>query len=150
MCRIDGSKVSRGACAALTLPPALDRLRSAMLAWYERGETLDSEALMSHLHHFGLAAEAAQALSAAPVPLPACAAPDAMPAEAEAGWWHFFGLMEPGRLDAEVAAAVADLVERGDAASERRLKALCLARDRLRRGEHDDPDAATADFIGQT
>jgi hypothetical protein len=74
------------------------------------------------------------------VPLPACALPDAMPAEAGAGWWHFFGLMNPGRLDAEVSAAIAELAERGDAAAERRLRALSIARDRLRRGEVDaDP-----------
>jgi DNA primase len=103
---------------------------------------------MSHLDSFGLAAESAQALSATPVPLPACAAPDAMPAEAGAGWWHFFGLMNPGRLDAEVAAAVAELAQRGDATAERRLRALSIARDRQRRGEHYAPDSAGLDDAG--
>ncbi|OJY65350.1 MAG: DNA primase [Rhodospirillales bacterium 70-18] len=139
------------AFATLDLPEGLARLRDAILRWGQRAETLDSEALMSHLHHFGLAAEAAQALSAAAVPLPACASPDAMPAEAEAGWWHFFGLMNPGRLEEEVAAAGRDFALRADAAAQRRLIALCTARDALRRGEqdggeedggeHDDPDA---------
>ncbi len=136
------------AFVALDLPTPLARLRNAILEWARGAEALDSDALMSHLHHFGLVAESAQALSAVPVPLPACAAPDAMPAEAGAGWWHFFGLMNPGRLDAEVAAAITELAQRGDAAAERRLRALSIARDRLRRGEHDAPDSAGPDDAG--
>lgn len=132
------------AFVTLELPTPLARLRDAILEWADGTEALDSDALMSHLHSFGLAAEAAQALSAAPVPLPACASSDAMPAEAGAGWWHFFGLMNPGRLDAEVAAAITELAQRGDAAAERRLRALSIARDRLRRGEHDAPGADDA------
>jgi DNA primase len=83
-----------------------------------------------------LAAEAAQALSAVTYPLPACAQADAQPAEAEAGWWHIFGLMHRGRLEEEVAAASRDFARRPDHAAQRRLIALCTARDALRRGEH--------------
>jgi DNA primase len=68
-------------------------------------------------------------------PLPACAHPDAQPAEAEAGWWHIFGLMHRGRLEEEVAAASRDFASRPDEAAQRRLIALCTARDALRRGE---------------
>ena len=93
------------AYAGLALPPLLDRLRHALQEWAHAAELLDSTGLMSHLHQVGLAAEAAQALSAVPVPLPACAATNAMPAEAEAGWWHIFGLMNHGRLQEEVAQA---------------------------------------------
>lgn len=119
----------------LDLPAGLARLREAILAWAGAAETLDSDALMSHLHGLGLTAELGQALAAER--LAACVAADAMPAEAGAGWWHFFGLMNPGRLDADVAAAITELAEQGDAAAERRLRALSLARARLRRGEPD-------------
>ena len=61
--------------------------------------------------------------------------PDAMPAEAEAGWWHFFGLMHRDRLEEEVAAASRAFVEQSSAVAERRLVALLGARDALRRGE---------------
>ena len=92
---------------------------------------------MTHLTATGLAAEAAQALSAVPAPLAGCAAPEAMPAEAEAGWWHFFGLMNPVRLEAEVAAAMADFARNAGSAQERRLIALCAARNALRQGDMD-------------
>jgi DNA primase len=118
------------------LPPALDRLRSEILRWSLAAEALDSAALITHLTRTGLAAEAAQALSAVTYPLPACAQADAQPAEAEAGWWHIFGLMHRGRLEEEVAAASRDFARRPDHAAQRRLIALCTARDALRRGEH--------------
>jgi DNA primase len=124
------------AFGAVEFPPALNRLRKEILRWGEVAEALDSQSLMNHLTENGLAAEAAQALAAAPYPLPACAAPDAMPAEAEAGWWHIFGLMHRGRLEAEVAAAMRELAERGDAAAQRRLIALCTARNALREDEY--------------
>ena len=119
----------------LDLPVPLDRLRREIEAWSVTAPALDSAALIAQLHAAGLATEAAQVLSAVPVPLPACAAPDAQPAEAEAGWWHIFGLMHRGRLEAEVAAASRDFALRPDEAAQRRLIALCTARDALRRGE---------------
>jgi DNA primase len=126
------------AFGTIELPPALARVRNALLQWGETAAVLDSQALMSHLTQIGLAGDAAQALAA--VPLPACAFPDAMPAEAEAGWWHIFGLMHRGRLEQEVAAAMRDLAERGDEATQRRLIALCTARNALR--EDDNGEAA--------
>jgi DNA primase len=126
------------AFGAVDLPPVLSRLRSAILKWAAAAETLDSQALMSHLTQIGLAADAAHALSAVPYPLPACAFPDAMPAEAEAGWWHIFGLMHRGRLEQEVAAAMRELAERGDDATQRRLIALCTARNALREDENGE------------
>lgn len=119
------------AFAGLDLPPGLSRVRDETLHWAEASETLDSAGLLSHLEACGLAAEAAQVLAAAPVPLPDCAAPDAMPAEAEAGWWHLFGLMRRARLDEEVAAASRDFVAQPTEAMQRRLEALCAARDAL-------------------
>ena len=90
---------------------------------------------MNHLTQVGLAAQAAQALSAVPTPLAACASPDAMPAEAEAGWWHFFGLMNPVRLDEEVSLAARELASRTSEALQRRLITLVEARNALRQGD---------------
>ena len=67
---------------------------------------------MTHLKASGMAAEAEQALAAVPVPLPACASPEVMPAEAEAGWWHIFGFLNVERLSEEVAMAEAALCRR--------------------------------------
>ncbi len=133
----------------VTLPPDLARLREAMSGWAalheqrreDGAEPLDSAGLMDHLTGVGLAVEAARALGVAPLPQAAFALHDAMPAEAEAGWWHIFGLMHRDRLEEEVTAAMRDLAERADEASQRRLIALCTARNALRRGddEGDEP-----------
>jgi len=123
------------ALGTLALPAMLARLRDAVLSWAERSQTLDSAGLITHLTQVGLAEEAAQALSAVPYPLPACARADAQPADAEAGWWHIFGLMHRGRLEEEVAAASRAFASHPDEAAQRRLIALCTARDALRRGE---------------
>ena len=110
--------------------------------WSVAAEALDSTALMTHLTDIGLATTVAQALSAVPYPLPECAAPSAMPAEAEAGWWHIYGLMHRSRLEEEVSSAMRDHAERGDDASQRRLIALATARNALRDGDQThDPDA---------
>ena len=122
------------AFGGLTLPGDLATLRAAMLQWSAATPELDSKALMTHLHEVGLAAQAVLALSAAPVPLPLCASEAAMPAEAASGWWHFFGLMDPGRLENEVANASQAFAQRADAITQRRLVALCTARDALRGG----------------
>ena len=128
------------ALGTLDLPAPLDRVRSELLAWSVTAPTLDSTALIAQLHAAGLANEAAQVLSAVPVPLPACAATTAQPAEAEAGWWHIFGLMHRSRLEDEVAAARRDFTLRPDQTAQRRLIALAAAADALRRGEQG-PDA---------
>jgi DNA primase len=124
------------AFAAIDLPPALASLRTAILQWSSDTDMLDSEALITHLTQTGLEALAFQALSAVPVPLPACAAKAVMPAEAASGWWHFFGLLEPDRLESEIAAAERDFKANFDAAGERRLTALVQARNELRAGGH--------------
>ena len=129
------------AFAGLELAPALALLRDAILRWSESVEVLDSMGLMSHLTHSGLAAQAAQALSAVPLPLPGCASPAAMPAEAEAGWWHYFGLMNPDRLDEELAAARREFASKADDTAQRRLVGLSAARNSLRRGEFGETEA---------
>ena len=125
---------------ASTLCAPLSKLRHALLAWAEATEVLDSAALMSHLQLSGLTAEVSGVLAASPVPLPACASVDAMPAEAEAGWWHIFGLMNRPRLDEEVANAHrAFAAQTDDPVAQRRLIALVQARGALSRelGESD-------------
>jgi DNA primase len=133
------------AFGAVELPEWLNRLRDGMYQWADDADVLDSAALMTHLTRTGLGVEAAQALAALPMPLPSCAAPDAMPAEAEAGWWHIFGLMHRGRLEDEVAAAGRDFAAKGDDAAQRRLLALCAARAALQRGE---PEGGETDGSG--
>jgi DNA primase len=128
------------AFADLVLPEPLSRLRATLLHWSETADALDSASLITHLQRSGLATEVAQALSAVPMPLPGYADADAMPAEAEAGWWHIFGLMNRGRLEEEVAAASQAFANSGDEAAQRRLIALCAARDALRRGEQGEAD----------
>ena len=131
----------------IDLTPQHEVLRTAMMDWLALSEAdhephvLDSSGLIAHLHLSGLANAAAQVLAATPYPLPEYARPEAMPAEAEAGWWHIFGLMHPDRLDAEIAEAGRMLVsgERPEEA-QRRLILLCNAREAMRRGELEDDD----------
>ena len=106
-------------------------LRDAIIHWHDSADALDSATLMNHLAVSGHAATAELVLAARPVPLPACAGPAAMPAEAEAGWWHFFGLLNRPRLEEEVAAAQAAFARSPDTAAQDRLVALCAAREAL-------------------
>jgi DNA primase len=116
------------ALAGLALPPALARLRQAVLQWWHSAEVLDSGDLVNHLTASGYGEVTAQVLGAETMPLSQAASPHAMPAEAEAGWWHFFGLLNYGRLVEEIHAAQRDLAVAWDPAAQRRLIALCAAR----------------------
>ena len=60
---------------------------------------------MDHLTKSRIATEIEQVLAGTPIPLPACASPTAMPAEAEEGWWHIFGFLNVEHLREEVALA---------------------------------------------
>lgn len=129
------------AVATLDLPAPHAALRDAMLGWADstlnHGESLDTEELLAHLRHVGVERELERVLATTL----RCAAPDAMPAEVEAGFWHFFGLMNPGRLEAEWMAATRDMEQHVDQATQQRLIALSLARAALRRGDTDlDPE----------
>ncbi len=100
---------------------------------------LDSQGLINHLTASGLETEADQVLAAVPVPLPIFASAEAMPGDAETGWWHIFGLMNRGRLEEEVAAARRAFADCADEQAQRRLIALCTARDALVRTEPSEP-----------
>jgi DNA primase len=134
------------AYAALTLVPPLERLRDALLTWAHNkadvADMLDSEALMSHLKLSGISAEAEQALAAVPVPLPTCASPGVMPAEAEAGWWHIFGFLNVDRLREEVELARAECSRDMTQQTERRLVAMAEALQKVLSGEPDGIELA--------
>ena len=68
-----------------------------------------------------------------------------MPAEAESGWWHFFGLMNPTRLDEEVIAAQRAFAESGAAQDLQRLVAIRKAQYRLQAGLVDWGDGRDDD-----
>ena len=130
------------AYAGLELSPPLAVLREALTAWAETAEILDSQGLMSHLTLSGLQAEADQVLATAPVPLPACASSAAMPAEAEAGWWHIFGFLSVQRLGEEIALAEAACAQDLTPQSQNRLLALRAALIKVASGEPDGADLA--------
>jgi DNA primase len=113
------------AFAGLDLPLELGRLRDEILR-VDGHSALDSDTLLAHLQQSGAAEQAALALSAA-MPLAASARLDAMPAEAEAEWWHIFGLMHRTRLEDEVHAARKAFAAAPDENSQRRLIALATA-----------------------
>jgi len=130
------------AYTGLELPPSLESLRQAVIEWAETAEILDSGALISHLTQSGLHAETEQTLGVVPVPLPACAALAAMPAEAEAGWWHIFGFLNVQRLGEEIALAEAACRENLTPQTQQRLLALKSALIKVTSGEPDGAELA--------
>jgi DNA primase len=121
----------------LPLNAVLTRLRDSVEIWAESAETLDSAGLMDHLTKSGFEQDVQHALATAPMPLPACASLDAMPAEAEAGWWHIFGFLNEELLREEVALAEADAARNLTPETWRRQKALVEALAKIRSGEPD-------------
>lgn len=132
------------AFAGLELDPPLAHLRDVLGDWANDAEVLDSQALMDHLDGFGLRADVDRVLAGTPVPLPGCASPEAMPAEAEEGWWHIFGFLHVDRLREEVEAAQQDMARNLTADTERKLKSLKSAYIKVSSGEPDGADLAAA------
>jgi DNA primase len=126
------------AFATLHVDDKLARLRDALIAWSEHAETLDSEGLIAHLTSSGYSSELEYVLTAGAMPLPTCALPGAMPAEAEAGWWHFFGFLNVDHLREEVGLAKLEADRNLTAETQRRLSALRQALLRVESGETDD------------
>ncbi len=129
-----------------TLPvePALARLREAIEIWAESAESLDSGGLMDHLTKSGFERDVEHVLATAPLPLPACASAEAMPAEAESGWWHIFGFLNEELLREEVALAQAETARNLTPETWRRQKALVEALAKIRSGEPDGVGFAEA------
>ena len=130
------------AYAAMALPAALARMRDAIRLWVEQADVLDSRALIDHLTMSGLQAEIEQVLAAAPVPLPSCALPAAMPAEAEAGWWHIFGFLNLDHLREEVKLAETAAAMNLTQETQRRALSLKAALNKVMAGEPDGVDLA--------
>ncbi|WP_428489247.1 DNA primase [Rhodopila sp.] len=125
------------AYAALPMQPALAKLREAIEEWAASSETLDSAGLTDHLTKSGFEQDVQHVLVGAAMPLPACASAEAMPAEAEAGWWHIFGFLNVEHLREEVALAEADAARNLTPDTQRRLLALSEAFNKIRSGEPD-------------
>ncbi|GGC37093.1 DNA primase [Siccirubricoccus deserti] len=123
--------------ASLDLPEGdCTALRSALLAWLGQADVLDSAALMDQLAQGGLEAVAAWVVR--PQGLSQAAHPDAQPAEALDGWWHFFGLLRgEAELIEDQAQAQRLLVETNDAVAQQRLIRLSEALAALRGGDPD-------------
>ena len=134
----------QNAYATLPLEGALDRLRDALFAWGETAETLDSASLMDHLTKSGRSSDIEHVLTAGSMPLPECAMPTAMPADAESGWWHFFGFLNVEHLREEVALAKMEADRNLTSETQRRLSALRLALIRVESGESDSDGLAEA------
>ncbi len=112
-------------------------MRDELIDWADHADVLDSGALIDHLTSSGLNTEVEHVLAAAPVPLPEFAASATMPAEAETGWWHIFGLLSLERLREEVSLARLAFTQDPTPDTQRRLTALCEALDRVVSGEPD-------------
>jgi DNA primase len=130
--------------AALSLPARAQRLHAALATYADDSEHLDFNGVIAHLTSLCLADDVTWALGEVPLPLPACAGPDATAGEAEAGWWAIYGLMRRGSLEAEVAAASRDFAAQPSEAAQQRLIALCAALESSRRGDHGQ-DAVSED-----
>jgi DNA primase len=121
----------------LTMDPVLSGLREAIEIWAESAESLDSAGLMDHLTKSGFEQDLHHVLAGTPMPLPACASAGAMPAEAEAGWWHIFGFLNEKLLHEEVALAEQETARNLTPETWRRQKALVEALAKIRSGEPD-------------
>jgi DNA primase len=119
----------------LDLPEPLTQLRAALGAWLEAHPLLDSEALNAHLRRLGYDSIVSAVLDARP--LPACAMPDAAPADAASHWWQIYGFMRGPHIEADLRLAERDFVANPTEANQRKLIALTLSWDRVRRGEMD-------------
>ncbi len=125
------------AYGSLPLPPELIPIRNAMLEHYSHADVLDSCSLLNHLDALGLAQDVARVLGE----LPSCGRSEAQPAEAEAGWWHFYGLMHRNDLDQAKKAAERHVIDNADdPAAWARLDALSAASFRLSQGKQTDSD----------
>ncbi|MBW4023608.1 MAG: DNA primase [Proteobacteria bacterium] len=119
----------------LDLPEPLAQLRDALRTWLEPHPVLDSETLNAHLRRLGYDTIVSAVLEARP--LPACAMPDAAPADAAAHWWQIYGFMRGPHIEADLKVAERDFVTEPTEANQRRLIALKESWDRVRRGDMD-------------
>ena len=121
--------------AGLDLPEGhCTTLRAALLAWLARADVLDSALLLDQLAFSGAGEAVAWALRGPG--LAKEARPEAQPAEALDGWWHFFAFLRgEAELAEDCARAERSLVASNDPAEQQRLIRLTQARAALRAGE---------------
>ncbi len=113
----------------LRLPEAWRPLQDAMLGWTLAAESLDPHALEDHLRAFDVEQDARSLLRARDLPQEIRRGAPA--SEALAAFWHYVGLLRLPLLKEELARAQQAFADRFDEVRQRRLKALCEARDRL-------------------
>ena len=115
----------------------LAELRAAML---HVPASLGVSGTMDHLISSGLGSQVAMAFQLAEQHgrLDAAARPDSMPSAAEGGWWHYFGMIQFEKLNEEIDLAQKSFSEDATPACERRVRALCEARLKLRASEPGD------------
>ena len=130
------------AYADLDLAGPQARVRNALREWASHADRLDSAGLMDHLSSAGLSADVEQVMAPVPVPLPACSAATAMPAEAATGWWHIFGFLNVDRLREELTLAETEAARNLTGDTVRRQVALKEALLKVQRGEPDGADLA--------
>jgi DNA primase len=121
--------------AALDLPEGhAATLRAALFDRLALGDVLDSGLLLDQLASSGAGESTVWALRGSG--LTKAAAPDAQPADAMDGWWHFFGLLRgEAELAEDRAEAERSLVATNDPAAQQRLIRLTEALALLRGGE---------------
>ncbi len=125
------------ALGLLTPPPRFAALQAALLELPVGSVAdlpLDTAEVMNHLRDLGLADAAEQALRSVARLLPPEGSTEDSPALVEENWWHFFGLMDPTRLDDEIERARLAPETYTEAAAFRRLTALVAARRAMQRG----------------
>ena len=120
-----GLDLPEGHCAAL---------RASLLGQLAHADVLNSGSLLDQLANSGAGEAVAWALRKAG--LASAAHPDAQPAEALDGWWHFFALLR-GEADLleDQGEAKRQWIETNDPAAAQRLIGVTRALASLRRGE---------------
>jgi DNA primase len=109
-------------------------LRAALLDWLARADVLDSASFLDQLASSGAGEAIAWALRGPGLAM--AARPEAQPAEALDGWWHFFGLLRgEAELVEDRARAEQSLIATNDPAAQQRLIRLTEALAALRGGE---------------
>ncbi len=129
----------------LDLPAPARRIVEALQCCTDQSENLDSDRLLAHLTSLRLTDDVAWALGSEPYPLPACAAVDADPKQAEAAWWQIYGLMRRSFLEAEIDAARRDFTQSFSETAQQRLVTLC-AELQFWRGGGYAPEAGPEDY----
>ncbi len=117
----------------LDLPDWLNRLKRAIIDWTHDLVGDVRGTLIADLAARGLSADIERALASTPLPLAPCAMESAQPAEAESGWYHYYGVMRRASLDQDVAVAFERFKDDQTEANHRVLKNLSIQRERHKR-----------------